>query len=70
MQLDVMQTVAEPDTIREGNAGEYLAVKQLHANKSLVVVYKECPWEKDGFVITAFITSRTERIFRRKTVWP
>lgn len=70
MQYDVMQTVATPDTIYEGNAGEYLAVKRMNDDKSLIVVYKENLEENDGFVITAIITSRTQRLFRRKRLWP
>lgn len=70
MQYDVMQTVAAPDKIYEGNAGEYLAVKRINDDKLLVVVYKESVEENDGFVITAFITSRTQRLSRRKILWP
>jgi len=70
MQYDVMQTVATPDTIYEGNAGEYLAVKKINGDKSLVVVYKENPEANDGFVITAFVTSKTQRFSRRKILWP
>ena len=70
MQYDVMQTVATPDTIYEGNAGEYLAVKRMNDDKSLIVVYKENHEESDGLIITAFITSKTQRPSRSKRLWP
>ena len=36
-------------------------------NKALVVVYKE--EERDGFIITAFFTSKMEQVLKREMVW-
>jgi len=36
--------------------------------KHLVVVYREI--ENDGFIITAFITSKIESLNRRNQIWP
>lgn len=68
LRLEVLETVAEPDTILEGKHGEKLAVRSLETGRWLVVVYRE--WETDGFVITAFITTRPGFMERRKRVWP
>ncbi len=45
-----------------------MAVRALGTTKYLMVVYKEVN-SKDGFVITAFISSKMKQIERRKRVW-
>ena len=66
--FDVLETVEDPDAIYEGNSGEFLAIKAIGITKYLIVVYKEVN-RKDGFVITAFISSKLKQIERRKRVW-
>lgn len=67
----VMETVAEPSQVFQGTLGECLALR-LYDNtnitrKTAVVVYRD---EPDGFVITAFFTSRPERIERNRVlIW-
>ncbi|OQB26813.1 MAG: hypothetical protein BWY13_00271 [Euryarchaeota archaeon ADurb.Bin190] len=56
-----MEALEDSDAIYEGNSGELLAAKKIHADKYLVVVYKEIS-EKDGFVITAFLSSRRKQL--------
>ena len=69
MQLEVLETVANPSQILGGGVGEFLAVQEIHAGKHLVVVvYREI--ENDGFIITAFITSKTKSLNRRNQLWP
>ena len=71
MRLDVMETVSNPSRILEGKNGELLAVKEIIAGKYLVVVYKEYKEiEYDGFIITAFITSKSGSLDRRNQIWP
>ena len=65
---EVLETLEDPDAIYEGNSGELLAAKKIHDDRYLVVVYKEIS-EKDGFVITAFLSSRRRQLERRKKVW-
>lgn len=65
---EVLETLEDPDAIYEGDSGELLAAKEIHADKYLVVVYKEMS-EKDGFVITAFLSSRKKQLERRTKVW-
>jgi len=60
---NIMETVNSPDYIIKGTRGESIALKHyLKTNiseKHCVVIYKE---NKDGFIITAFLTSKPETI--------
>jgi len=49
-------------------AGELLATKEAELGKWLVVVYREL--DRDGFVITAFLTRRIASLERRRQLWP
>lgn len=69
LYYDVLSTIDEPDKIVEGRSSEKLAIKRLARNQYVCVVYKELS-NKDGFVITAFITSKVNLIERRKQLWP
>ena len=68
LRLDVLETVAEPERIVSGGAGELLALKKQSDGKMLVFVYREDAG--DGFVITAFLTRREASLNRRKPLWP
>ncbi len=68
MRLEVLETVENPSRILEGKSGELLAVRNISSDKHLVVIYTEI--ERDGFIITAFITSKTKSLDRRVLVWP
>jgi hypothetical protein len=68
LRLDVVETVANPDRVLSGKEGEFLAVREITPGRHLVVVYREA--EGDGFIITAFVTSKTKSLDRRVQVWP
>ena len=51
-----------------GGAGELLAVREISPGMNLVVVYREL--EDDGFIITAFVTSKMRSLNRRNQIWP
>ena len=68
LRLELLETIVNPQRLLAGGAGEILAVRELSPGKHLVVVYREL--EKDGFVITSFLTSRTNSLNRRKQLWP
>jgi hypothetical protein len=70
MLHEILDAVALPDRILAGYAGECLAVKAKSTGKALVVVYREDATEQDGFVITAFVTSRVRSLERRPQLWP
>jgi hypothetical protein len=64
----ILETIADPDLVLGGTTGELLAICHA-APHSMVVVYREVN-TGDGFVITAFQTSRVEQIIKsRKIVW-
>jgi len=68
MREEVLETVSAPLRILAGNRDELMAVRELETGKFLVVVYREM--ERDGFIITAFLTRRVDSLNRRKQVWP
>jgi len=67
----VFETLENPDYIVGGGQGEFIALKHYKKNiylgKGVVVIYKEK--EKEGFVITAFMTSEPERIIKKGVIW-
>lgn len=65
----VMDTIENPDLILKGNKGELLAVKRRGRRKEwFVVVYKELS-KKDGFVLTAYITTNSHWLLKREIIW-
>jgi hypothetical protein len=68
MRLEILETVANPEIILAGGEGELLAVRKFNLGKYLVVVYRELV--NDGFIITAFLTKKTNFLKRRKQLWP
>lgn len=66
----IIETVNAPDCLIKGLKGELLAIKHYPqtniSNKHCVVVYKE---NNEGFIITAFMTSKPETIKNRGTIW-
>ena len=68
----VLETVTDPDVIANGWEGSYVATKYYEqtpiSSKHMVVVYRELS-EKDGFIITAFMTSKPEKIWKRGIIW-
>ena len=57
----VLETLGKPDIIQRGDFGELLALRFFKqtplTSKFLVVVYKEVSAD-DGFILTAYFTSR------------
>ena len=67
----VIETISEPDYIVRGWTDELIALRDYEetviSKKTVVVVYKEL--DQDGFIITAFMTSRPDQILRRGVIW-
>jgi len=61
---EVLLTVEDPDYIVKGWKDELLAVRKFVGDK---VVYKKL--ENDGFIITAFLTKKVNKILRRGVIW-
>lgn len=64
----VLNVIKNPKLILKGDVGEILAAKKEPGrNKWLVVAYKEL--KEDGFVITAYLTTDSQWLFKKETVW-
>jgi len=59
--------IKAPDVIFGGNNKELLAAKRHRKSRWRVVVYRED--KTDGFIITAYLTSDTTWLFKRKIIW-
>lgn len=68
LRLEVLETIAAPNRLLAGSAGEILSVREFSPGKHLIVIYRELA--QDGFVITAFFTSKTSLLDRRRQLWP
>jgi len=64
---DVLSVVAAPILLLKGGNDELLAAAKYNERQWLVVVYKEN--ELDGFILTAYLTSKTEKLFNRIIIW-
>jgi hypothetical protein len=66
----VFESLENPDFIVEGWTNELIALKHYQktsiSEKYVVVDYKE---GKDGFIITAFMTSKHDKILKRGVIW-
>jgi hypothetical protein len=62
----VLETLADPLEVIDGKDGESLALREYPqtniTRKTAVVVYRD---EPGGFVITAFLTSRVDKLRRK-----
>lgn len=67
----VVETVSNPDCVLTGLRDELLAVKRYDETaigaKHVVVAYKE--QGQDGFIITAFMTSKIDKLLKRGIQW-
>lgn len=67
----VMESIEDPDYIIRGWTDELIALRYYKetsiSEKYVVVIYKE--EGKDGFVISAFMTSKKDKILRREIIW-
>lgn len=68
----VLETLSDPQYIVRGWFDEKIACKYYEkthlGSKWIIAIYKEIS-SKDGFVITALMTSDIEKILRRGILW-
>lgn len=64
---EVLQAIAVPDVVLKGGDDELLAAMRLNDSKWLVAVYKENT--SGGFIITAYVTGKTDKLFKRDILW-
>lgn len=66
----VLETLSQPDIVQQGDRGELLAIRRYPdtplTEKYIVVAYREVS-ERDGFVLTAYLTNELSP--RRRVVW-
>ncbi|MBI5026152.1 MAG: hypothetical protein HZC12_05365 [Nitrospirae bacterium] len=67
----VFETIENPDCIVQGGKDELIAIRHYKktsiSEKDMIVIYKET--KNEGFIITAFMTSKPEKIFKRGVSW-
>ncbi len=67
----ILEAIHEPDYIVAGDGGELIALKHYSktniSEKFCAVIYRELDF--DGFVITAFLTSKPEKILVKGILW-
>ena len=68
LRSEVLETVLLPDRILVGGEGELIATRKTGHGNHLIVVYRE--QGDDGFVITAFLTSKVRSLAKRRQIWP
>ena len=64
---EVLSAIEAPDYVIQGYKEALVALKEIGKRKFMAVVYKEIG-KKDGFVITAFMTSKI-RAEREVVLW-
>jgi hypothetical protein len=67
----VLETLAEPERVIAGGHGESLALRNYASTnitrKTVVIVYRD---EPDGFLITAFFTSKPDKFEKKgRVLW-
>ena len=63
---DCLDAIEEPDFVLRGYGGSLIAVRGAGRNRYLAVVYKELS-DNDGFVITAYFSTKVKRDTQ---LWP
>lgn len=63
----VLLAVADPDFVTAGNRDELFAVRMTGRETAVVVVFKENI--NDGFILTAYFTSKLLKLRKRKILW-
>lgn len=67
--FDVLEAISDPTWVFEGNEDELWAVKRIAERKALLVIYKESKSHNDGFIITAFFTTKIKKLLGRQILW-
>jgi hypothetical protein len=67
---EILETIENPQTIYEGNNKAKIAVKTFKErnDKFVVVIYKELG-SNEGFVITAYLSTRKQEFKKKRILW-
>jgi len=68
--FEVLEAVEKPTWVFAGDEDELWAVKRITGEKALLVMYRESQETQDGFIITAFFTTKMHKLRRRRKIWP
>ena len=66
---DVLEAVENPTWVLEGDENELWAVKLISKRKAFLIIYKESKEHNDGFIITAFITTKIRKLLKGRIIW-
>ena len=66
---ETLETITSPAYILEGDEGELWAIKYISKKKVFLVIYTESEKHNDGFIITAFMTTKIKKLLKRRMVW-
>lgn len=67
--FDVLEAVANPSWVLEGEEDELWAIKLISKKKAFLIIYKEFKDQNDGFIITAFFTTKINKLLKRRIIW-
>jgi len=67
--FDVLEAVANPTWVFKGDEDELWAVKLISERKVMLVIYRELKEQNDGFIITAFFTTKIQKLLKRRIIW-
>ncbi len=67
--FDVLEVVNNPSYVLDGDEDELWAVKYINKVKVFLVIYKESKRKNDGFIITAFTTTKIKKLLKRRIIW-
>lgn len=62
---DVLEIIENPDLVLRGYGGSLIATRGYGRGRYLAVIYRQVSTQ-DGFVITAYFTSKIDR---KKVIW-
>ena len=66
---DVLETIAAPNYVLQGDRNELWAIKFISEKKCILVIYREIKYKNDGFIITSFLTTKFNKLLKRKILW-
>ena len=72
-QTAILDVVASPDRVLDGNNGQLIAVRSVSQQKWLLLIYREIEAQGaivDGVIVTAIFTQRPRYREGKKQLWP
>jgi len=72
MKAEILAAISNPQRVMAGAGNEFLAVSEIAKGRFLIVAYVEGEDgpECEGFIATAFKTTKMNSINQRDQIWP